>query len=156
MLCASSARRAAAVECFLMSVHPSGVESRRSLLIHARFPGSRSRVSRPLFRVRTYVQRLQRGSEQFSRKPGPSNPTIHSTFTFTRENIIGEIIFGWSDFVGNTSRRPSRRLMNSLGCLRMIVASSSEWLKQYIKACDLPSLPFNSLNLVFEWVKEAQ
>src|SRR5882762_1653569 len=38
---------------FLMSFHASGAEIRRSLLIHARFPGNRSRVSRPFFRVRT-------------------------------------------------------------------------------------------------------
>ena len=51
------------------------------------------------------LRRLQLTPERFIRKRGPSNPDIHSIHNFTSQNIIGEMGFGWSDFMGNTTAK---------------------------------------------------
>lgn len=69
------------------------------------------------------LKRLQPAPERFTPKPKRSNPNIHSTHTFTRENIIGEMGFGWSDSRGNTVAKAFEE-GNELVCLRMIMSNS--------------------------------
>lgn len=102
------------------------------------------------------LQQLQRAPERFSRERGPSNPDIHSTFTFTPENTIGEMIFGWSDFMGNTVAKAFQQGNEYVGLFE----------DDYIKLIRVAEAIHKNLrprvvtvqlltNLVFDWVKEA-
>ena len=53
-------------------------------------------------KVQVLLQGIKTEPDRHRVERGPGNPNIHSTFTFTPENIVGEIVFGWSDFLGNT------------------------------------------------------
>lgn len=102
------------------------------------------------------LQRLQRAPERFSRKRGPSNPDIHSTFTFTQENMIGEMIFGWSDFMGNTVAKAFQQGNEFVGLFEDDYLQLIRVAEAIHKSLRPPVVTVQLLtNLVFDWVKEA-
>jgi hypothetical protein len=107
-------------------------------------------------KAKDLLQRLQRAPERFSRKRGTSNPDIHSTFTFTPENIVGEIVFGWSDFTGNTVAKAFEQGNEYVGLFEddyLQLVRLAEGIHKSLR----PKVVTVRLltNLVFDWVKEA-
>ena len=101
------------------------------------------------------VQRIKRAPERFSRKPGPSNPNIHSTFTLTPENMIGEMIFGWSDFKGSTVAKAFAQDNELVGLFEDDYSQLIRVAESTHKSLRPPVVTVQLLtNLVFEWVKE--
>ena len=107
-------------------------------------------------KVEDLLPRLQRAPERFSRKRGPSNPDIHSTFTFTPENIIGEMIFGWSDFMGNTVAKAFKQGDEFVGLFENDYIQLIRAAEAIHKSLRPPVVTVQLLtNLVFDWIKEA-
>jgi hypothetical protein len=51
------------------------------------------------------VSRLSLAPDHLIPKDSPANPDIHTVHTFTLKNIIGEMRYGWTDFIGNVVAR---------------------------------------------------
>ena len=101
------------------------------------------------------VRRLQRAPERFSRDRGPSNPDIHSIHTFTPENIIGEMGFGWSDFMGNTIATAFEQGNELVGLFEDDFAQLIRIAEAMHKSLRPPVITVQLLtNLLFDWVRE--
>ena len=102
------------------------------------------------------LERLQPAPERFNPKPKRNNPNIHSTHTFTRDNIIGEMGFGWSDFRGNTVAKAFEEDSQLLGLFEDDYVQLVRLAEALFKSLRPPVVTVELLTkLVFDWVKVA-
>jgi hypothetical protein len=100
------------------------------------------------------IERLQSTPDHFKKK-GSSNPNIHTVFEFTPENIVGEMIFGWTDFTGAVVAKAFGQNDQILGLFDedyVQLAGLAEGLQKAIVPHAVVSLR-KLHTLLFEWLK---
>ncbi|MDQ3820559.1 MAG: HEPN domain-containing protein [Acidobacteriota bacterium] len=101
------------------------------------------------------VTRLRPVPDRLNRKGGPPNPNIHSVHTFTQEDIIGEIGYGWTDFTGNVVAKAFTEGGQMLGLFDedyIELIRVAEGMQKSITPRGVVSSQRIS-DLIFEWVK---
>ena len=102
------------------------------------------------------VSRLNPAPEHLRQKSGPPNPNIHSVFNFTPENIIGEMVYGWTDFTGNVVAKAfgeGGQMIGLFGDDYTELVRIAEGMQKSIRPREVVSLR-RLTDLIFEWVKD--
>ncbi|MGB7923442.1 MAG: hypothetical protein WCF57_09375 [Pyrinomonadaceae bacterium] len=101
------------------------------------------------------VTRLRPVPEHLNPQGVPPNPNIHTVYTFTPENTIGEMGYGWMDFTGNVVAKAFReggQLLGLFGEDYIELARVAEGMQKSITPRGVVSLQRLS-ELIFDWVK---
>jgi hypothetical protein len=101
------------------------------------------------------LTRLSPLPDHLKPKGSKPNPDIHSTYTFTPENIIGEMGYGWTDFTGNVAAKAfaeGDQMLGLFGDDYIELIRVAEGMQKSIIPRGVVSLPRLS-DLIFDWVK---
>jgi len=107
-------------------------------------------------KVQVLLHRIEPEPDRYRVERGPGNPNIHSTFTFTPENIVGEIVFGWSDFVGKTVGKAFEDGNRLIGLFDDDYGQLVRIAEALHKSVRPPVVTVSLLtDLVFDWIKQS-
>lgn len=101
------------------------------------------------------LKRVRPVPEELIKKPGPPNPNIHTVYSFTPENIIGEMTFGWSDFTGAGKGQGFAEGGKIVGLFEddyALLLEIAEAMQRVIKPHNVVSVRRIS-DLIVEWIK---
>lgn len=102
------------------------------------------------------VTRLRPAPDQFKQKGGRPNPNIHTVHSFTPENIIGEMTFGWTDFTGGVVAKAfaeGGQLIGLFGEDYTELTRVAEGIQKSITPRGVVSL-LRLSDLIFDWAKQ--
>jgi hypothetical protein len=107
-------------------------------------------------RAESLVSRLRPAPEHFRKNPDPPNPNIHTSFTLTPNDIIGEMTFGWADFVGTGKARAFAEGAELIG----LFGEDYEELRALAEGVQKSITPRGVIGtsrlseLIFDWIKQ--